>query len=82
MTEIALTDVEAIGSYLLAPVSVASSHINCHLPKVSNFLTLETVEIRLDRRTRILQVLCRQMEGILKLRATVTPSENGHQAIG
>ena len=72
---IAAAYLKKIGSYLLTPVSVASSHIDCHLPEVRDLLALETIEIRLNRRTRVLQVLRRQMKGILKLRATATPLE-------
>ena len=73
MTETAGAHLNTIGSYLLTPVSVTSGHIDCHLPEVRDLLTLETIEIRLNRGTRILQVLRRQMKGILKLRATATP---------
>ena len=49
MTEIARAYLEVIGSYLFAPIPVTSSHIDRHLADVRNLLTLESIEICLNR---------------------------------
>jgi hypothetical protein len=39
------------GLYLLAPVPMTSSHTDGHLPEIGYFLSLEAVQVRLDRGT-------------------------------
>lgn len=55
------------GSHLLAPISMTTSHADGHFSQVSDFLPLEAIQIRLNGRVRILQVLCGEMQGIFQL---------------
>jgi hypothetical protein len=46
---------------------MCTSHTDAHLPEIGNFLSLEAVQVSLDRRARILEILCREMERVLEL---------------
>ena len=46
---------------------MGTSHSYRHLTEVSNLLPLETIQVSLNRRTSVLQVLCGEMLRILKL---------------
>lgn len=52
---------------LCTPIPMTSRHANRHLPQVRNLLSLEAVEVCLDCRAGVLQVLRCQMQGILQL---------------
>jgi len=41
-------------TYLLAPNTMASGHANCHFPDIRNLLSLESIQICLNSRTRVL----------------------------
>jgi len=44
-------------TYLLAPNTMASGHTDCHFPDIRNLLSLESIQIRLNSRTRVLKIL-------------------------
>ena len=46
---------------LLTPLLVDLSHGDTHLPHIRDLLPLEPIQVRLDRRRRIFQVLCRDL---------------------
>jgi hypothetical protein len=46
-----------VSTDLFTPFTVTLCHLDCHFPKVCNFLPLEPVKVRLDRRTGIFQIL-------------------------
>jgi len=54
-------------AYFLTPFTMTSRHINCHFPKVCNFLSLKPVKVRLDCGTRVLQILSWQVKSSFQL---------------
>jgi len=52
---------------LFAPITMAPSHAYRHLSDVGHLLSLEPVQISLDSRARIFEILSSQMKCVLKL---------------
>jgi hypothetical protein len=61
-------------AHLLAPVAVATRHTDRHLTQIRDLLTLETIQVGLNSRAGVLEILSRKMKCILKLKKGMTLS--------
>lgn len=52
---------------------MATRHTDRHLTQIRNFLALETIQVSLDSRAGILEILSRKMKRVLKLKMGSQP---------
>ena len=54
--------------YLLCPFTMRPGHVDAHFSDVRHFLSLESVKVGLNRRTRILEILGSEMNCVFQLK--------------
>jgi hypothetical protein len=60
---------------------MAARHVDAHLAQVGNLLPLEAVEVGLDRRARVLEILRGQMQRVLELLPRQHTNEDNNTAL-
>ena len=55
-------------THLLAPLAVTTRHTDRHLTQIRNLLALETIQVGLNSRAGILEILGRKMKRVFELK--------------